>query len=76
MKKKLVIIFCFIILIIIIGVLLLNNKKKTDNETNNLILYSKEGNIIYDASRVNKVTETIKDTVIQGRVELNHNGYI
>lgn len=76
MKKKLVIIFCFIILIIIIGVLLLNNKKKTDNETNNFILYSKEGNIIYDASRVNEVTETIKDTVIQGRVELNHNGYI
>lgn len=78
MKKKLVIIFCFIILIIIIGVgvLLLNNKKKTDNKTNNLILYSKEGNIIYDASRINEVTETIKDAVIQGRVELNHNGYI
>ena len=36
----------------------------------------KEENIIYDASRINEVTETIKDAVIQGRVELNHNGYI
>ena len=81
MKKKIIIlVICTIILIIFLsGVIFFYKDKKTD-KTEKSDKYSaildKEGNIIYDMSKNNEITEVIKDTVIQGIVELNHNGYI
>ena len=79
MKKKLIITLTIIVIIlIIIMCIIINNKKSNENneKTDSTVIYDKDGNIIYDISRKNEITDVIKDTVIQGIVELNHNGYI
>ena len=79
MKKKLIITLAVIVIIlIIIMCIVINNKKSNENneKADSTVIYYKDGNIIYDSSRENEITDVIKDTVIQGIVELNHNGYI
>ena len=79
MKKKLIITLTIIVIIlIIIMCIVINNKKSNENneKIDSTVIYDKDGNIIYDISRKNEITDVIKDTVIQGIVELNHNGYI
>lgn len=79
MKKKLIITLAVIVIIlIIIMCIVINNKKSNENneKADSTVIYDKDGNIIYDISRENEITDVIKDTVIQGIVELNHNGYI
>ncbi len=80
MKKKIIIfVICTILVIFLCGVVFFNKDKKTDKTENSnkySVIYDKEGNIIYDMSKKDETTEVIKDTVIQGIVELNHNGYI
>ena len=79
MKKKLIITLAVIVIIlIIIMCIVINNKKSNENNeiADSTVIYDKDGNIIYDISRENEITDVIKDTVIQGIVELNHNGYI
>ena len=79
MKKKLIITLTIIVIIlIIIMCIVINNKKSNENneKADSTVIYDKDGNIIYDISRENEITDVIKDTVIQGIVELNHNGYI
>ena len=80
MKKKIIILLiCTTLVIFLFSVVFLKNDKKadkTDNSNKYSIIYDKEGNIIYDMSKKDEITEIIRDTVIQGIVELNHNGYI
>ena len=79
MKKKLIITLAIIVIILIIVMcIVINNKKSNENNeiADSTVIYDKDGNIIYDISRENEITDVIKDTVIQGIVELNHNGYI
>lgn len=79
MKKKLIITLAIIVIILIIVMcIVINNKKfnKNNEKADSTVIYDKDGNIIYDISRENEITDVIKDTVIQGIVELNHNGYI
>ena len=79
MKKKLIITLTIIVIIlIIIMCIIINNKKSNENneKTTNTVIYYKDGNIIYDSSRENEITDVIKDTVIQGKVESKFNGYI
>lgn len=80
MKKKIIILVIWTILVIfLLGVVFFNKNKKSDkteNSNNDSVIYDTEGNIIYDMSKKDETTEVIKDTVIQGIVELNHNGYI
>ena len=79
MKKKLIITLTIIVIIlIIIMCIIINNKKSNENneKTDSTVIYDKDGKFIYDISRKNEITDVIKDTVIQGIVELNHNGYI
>lgn len=79
MKKKLIITLTIIVIIlIIIMCIIINNKKSNENneKTDSTVIYDKDGKIIYDISKKNEITDIIKDTVIQGIVELNHNGYI
>ena len=79
MKKKLIITLAVIVIIlIIIMCIVINNKKSNENneKADSTVIYDKDGKIIYDISRKNEITDVIKDTVIQGIVELNHNGYI
>ena len=80
MKKKLIITLAIIVisLTIITCIVINTNKKSNENneKTHSTVIYDKNGNIIYDISRKNEITDVIKDTVIQGIVELNHNGYI
>ena len=80
MKKKIIIpVICIILVIFLLGVVFFNKDKKSDKtESSNKysVIYDNEGNVIYDISKEDETTEVIKDTVIQGIVELNHNGYI
>ena len=80
MKKKIIIlVICTLLVIFLLGVVFFNKNKKSDkteNSNNDSVIYDTEGNIIYDMSKKDETTEVIKDTVIQGIVELNHNGYI
>jgi len=80
MKKKIIIlVICTILVIFLFGVVFFYKDKKsekTENSNKYSVIYDKEGNIIYDMSKKDEITEVIKDTVIQGIVELNHNGYI
>ena len=80
MKKKIIIlVICTILAIFLFGVVFFKKDKKsnkTEKSNNYSVIYDKEGNIIYDMSKKDETTEVIKDTVIQGIVELNHNGYI
>lgn len=80
MKKKIIIpVICIILVIFLLGVVFFNKDKKSDKMENSnkySVIYDNEGNVIYDISKEDETTEVIKDTVIQGIVELNHNGYI
>ncbi len=80
MKKKIIIlIICIILVIFLLGVVFFYKDKKSDkaeNSNNYSVIYDKDGNVIYDMSKEDETTEVIKDTVIQGIVELNNNGYI
>lgn len=80
MKKKIIIlVICTILVIFLFGVVFFYKDKKsekTENSNKYSVIYDKEGNIIYDMSKKDEITEVIKYTVIQGIVELNHNGYI
>lgn len=80
MKKKVkTIVFCLIILMFIIGSLFFIWHKKTNNVKNldNIsVIYDEKGNVIYDETKKDEITEVVQDTVIQGIVELKHNGFI
>ena len=80
MKKKIIIfIICIILVVFLCGVVFFYKGKKLDKTESSdkySVILDKEGNIIYDMSKNDETTEVIKDTVIQGIVELNHNGYI
>ena len=81
MKKNIfIIIICTILVIImILGTIFFYKTQKsneTENQNNYSIIYDKEGNIIYDMSKKDEVTEVVENTVIQGIVELHNNGYI
>lgn len=80
MKKKIIIfIICIILVVFLCGVVFFYKDKKSDKTENSnkySVIYDEGGNIIYDMSKEDETTEVIKDTVIQGIVELNHNGYI
>lgn len=78
-KNSVIIIICSVILIFVLGICIYNENKTMnyiDYESDSTNIYDKEGNVIYDTSKINEVTEIIKDTRIQGIVELNHNGFI
>ncbi len=78
-KKIIILVICTILVIFLFGVVFFNKDKKSDKTENSnkySVIYDNEGNIIYDMSKKDETTEVIKDTVIQGIVELNHNGYI
>lgn len=78
-KKIIILVICTILVIFLFGVVFFYKNKeldKTENSNKYSVIYDKEGNIIYDMSKKDETTEVIKDTVIQGIVELNHNGYI
>ena len=76
-KKIIILAFCTILVIFLFGVVFFNKKSdKTENSNDYSVIYDKDGHIIYDMSKKDETTEVIKDTVIQGIVELNHNGYI
>ena len=78
-KKNIILVICTILVIFLFGVVFFYKDKKsekTENSNKYSVIYDKEGNIIYDMSKKDEITEVIKDTVIQGIVELNHNGYI
>ena len=76
--KLIITLTIIVIILIIIMCIIINNKKSNENneKTDSTVIYDKDGKIIYDISRKNEITDVIKDTVIQGIVELNHNGYI
>lgn len=80
MKKKIIIfINCIILVVFLCGVVFFYKDKKSDKTESSdkySVILDKEGNIIYDMSKNDETTEVIKGTVIQGIVELNHNGYI
>lgn len=77
MNKKYIILLIFFILVILIlgNTLLLSKDKKVDDTSmskGNLVIYNDNK----DVSSTKKIEEIIKNTTIQGVVELNHNGYI
>ena len=80
MKKKIIIfIICIILVVFLCGVVFFYKDKKSDKTESSdkySVILDKKGNSIYDMSKNDEITEVIKDTVIQGIVELNHNGYI
>lgn len=82
MKKTSIIIICVILVIILLGIMLFNKRKEIDDtrtdetEFTHSAIYDEDGNLIYDISKSKEIEETIKNTTIQGIVELNHNGYI
>ncbi len=80
MQKKIIIIVICAILVILLSVVVIFNKDKklenTENSNNYSVIYDKGGIIRDDMSKQNEITEVIEDTVVQGMVELNYNGYI
>lgn len=82
-KKTKILIGIIVGLILIIGTIIYiiknDNKNEIEEKIENnepVIIYDKEGNVVLDSSRVNEITEVIKDTSIIGNVELKHNGFI
>ena len=79
-RKIIIAILCIILIIaVLLGILIFNRDtqiNETEFKENSSVIYDKEGNIIYDTSRQNEITEVVKDVYIQGVVELHHNGYI
>ncbi|MFR5507966.1 MAG: hypothetical protein ACLTKT_01965 [Clostridia bacterium] len=81
MNKKIIIACSCILLVIVIGSIIFiseNDKKGDTNNLNNYLttIYDRDGNIVYNGTRDKEVTEVVENTIIQGMVELNHNGYI
>lgn len=80
-KKKMLFIILICILLIfvaIVGILFFIKRpqEKEENSNNSSVIYDSEGHVISDLSKKDDITETIENTVIQGIVELHHNGYI
>ena len=80
-KKKMLFIILICILLIfvaIVGILFFIKKPqaKEENSNNASIIYDSEGHEISDLSKRDDITETVENTVVQGIVELHHNGYI
>lgn len=79
-KKTIIISICIILIVaLLIGLFIFNNNKKINgfsSKEKGSVIYDTEGNVIYDTSKRNEITEVVKDTFIQGIVELHHNGYI
>lgn len=82
-KKIIILVVCVILVILLFCAIIFNKDNKSDkksdeteNNNNSPVIYDKDGNILYDNSKENEVTEIIRDTTIQGIVEVNHNGYI
>ena len=72
MKKKISMIIIVIILVIIIlfGISLIkkNQESNISEKLNNYsVIYDKNGNVIYDNSKKDEVTEIIEDTVRNSR---------
>ncbi len=80
-KKKMLFIILICILLIfvaIVGILFFIKRpqEKEENSNNSSVIYDSEGHVISDLSKKDDITETVENTVIQGIVELHHNGYI
>ncbi len=78
-KKKLFItLICILMILVVIGILFFIKKAqvKEENSNNPSVIYDSEGHVISDLSKKDDITETVENTVIQGIVELHHNGYI
>lgn len=79
-KKTIIISICIILMVaLLIGLFIFNNNKKVNgfsSKEKGSVIYDTEGNVIYDSSKRNEITEVVKDTYIQGIVELHQNGYI
>jgi len=80
-KKKMLFIILICILLIfvaIVGILFFIKRPqvKEENSNNSSVIYDSEGHVISDLSKKDDITETVENTVIQGIVELHHNGYI
>ena len=80
-KKKMLFIILICILLIfvaIVGILFFIKRpqEKEENSNNSSVIYDSEGHEISDLSKKDDITETVENTVIQGIVELHHNGYI
>ena len=80
-KKKILFITLICILLIfvaIVGILFFIKRPqvKEENSNNSSVIYDSEGHVISDLSKKDDITETVENTVIQGIVELHHNGYI
>lgn len=81
MNKKIIIACSCILLVIVIGSIIFISENDKKGDTNNLnsystTIYDRDGTIVYNGTRDKEVTEVIENTIIQGMVELNHNGYI
>ena len=80
-KKKMLFIILICILLIfvaIVGILFFIKRpqEKEENSNNSSVIYDSEGHEISDLSKKDDITETVENTVIQGIVEVHHNGYI
>lgn len=79
-KKKMlfIILICILMILVVIGILFFIKKAqvKEENSNNPSVIYDSEGHVISDLSKKDDITETVENTVIQGIVELHHNGYI
>ena len=80
MKKNIIIICTLLLLILILlGIIFFKKSEKTietESSNNYSVIYDEKGNVIYDRSKENEVTEFVENTVIQGIVELHDNEYI
>ena len=79
MKKTTIIIIICIIIIIFLGIIFFYESKKLnkiEKEDNYSVIYNEKGNVVYDESKEDEITEIIEDIAIQGIVELHDNGYI
>lgn len=80
-KKKMlfIILICILLIVVaIVGILFFIKRpqEKEENSNNSSVIYDSEGHEISDLSKKDDITETVENTVIQGIVELHHNGYI
>ena len=74
-----IILICILLIFVaIVGILFFIKKPqaKEENSNNASIIYDSEGHEISDLSKRDDITETVENTVVQGIVELHHNGYI
>ena len=73
-----ILIYILLIFVTIVGILFFIKKPqaKEENSNNASIIYDSEGHEISDLSKRDDITETVENTVVQGIVELHHNGYI